>query len=449
MSDRILGDIALRLEKLNIFEMRQIARYFGVSKPAESKKEQLIREVLDIAQAKTDPKEPPKVGARPKSQSYDRELVEDIQTCRNYYLQLGEGLPAPEKIVLKVSDSLGDGYANSVEVAGILDKPEGYLLRNNGFTNPFGVFVHDSFVERFGLKCGDMVCGSACAKKDGGGLGLTEVFTVNGEKPPVKRRDFNSFTRIYPEVKVKTSHEGDIACRIIDIFSPLALGQRAFITGPANSGKSTVLKSMLSGIEANYSDIKALTLLIGARPEEVTDFKRTLGGEGLFYTTFDMPDEEHVQAVRLVAEYSKRLCEAGRNVILAIDGLGNFVRALKRDRVEELKKLLFSACNAEEGATLTVLVAAESEESLFGGVSSLADMCVELSGSLSKKRIFPAINIGNCFADRAEKLLSKEEAQIFRILKNGSADFTEEKIIELFTSSRDNAELLSRLTELK
>ena len=444
MSDKILADIAARLNKLNIFEMRQIARYFGVSKPAESKKEQLISEVLDIAQAKTSPKAPSKVGAPPKSQSYDTELVADIETCRRYYIQLGESLPSdsPSKQIFTVSDSESDKVnKNLKQVTGILDKTDVYLLRDNGFSNPYGVFVHDSYVNRYGLKYGDMVCGMAQRGEENEGFGLTDIISVNCGQPSFSRNNFTSFTRIYPEKRVKCEHSGDTACRIIDLCAPLALGQRAFITGPANSGKSAVLKSLIKGVKNNEPEIQTVTLLVGARPEEATDFKRTLGEENLFFTTFDMPDEEHVQAVRLVSEYAKRLCESGKDVLLAIDGLGNFVRALRYDRVEELKRLLFSACNAEEGPSLTVIAVLESEESVFSGVSSLADMCIELSGELAKNRIFPAINIRGCFADRAETLLDNKEIKIAARLRS----FSDIEVIELFNDTQNNSELADKL----
>ncbi len=447
MSDKILADIAARLEKLNIFEMRQIARYFGVSKPAESKKEQLISEVLGIAQAKTSPKAPSKVGAPPKSKSYDEELVADIETCRRYYLQKGESFTGtvPEQI-LSVSDKESETRGKNLKkVTGILDKPDVYILRDNGFSNPYGVFVHESYVNRYGLRYGDMVCGMAQRNVRDEGYGLTDVISVNGAQPSLKRENFSSFTRIYPDKRVKLEHSGDIACRIIDLCAPLALGQRAFIAGPANSGKSSVLKSLIKGIEINAPEIVPVTLLVGARPEEATDFKRTLGEDNLFFTTFDMPDEEHVQAVRLVSEYAKRLTESGNDVVLSIDGLGNFVRALKYDRVEELKKLLFSACNAEGGASLTVIVVAESEESLFCGVSSLADMCIELSGSLARNRVFPAINIRNCFADRAEELLEDEEIKTTSRLRSILSDNSEEAVLELFKNTADNRSLAEKL----
>ena len=443
MSDKILVDIASRLNKLNIFEMRQIARYFGVSKPAESKKEQLISEVLDIAQAKSSPKAPSKVGAPPKSHSYDQELVADIEACRRYYLQLNDSLTfnSPEKQMLTVSDREGEKIGKNIkQVTGILDKTDIFVLRDNGFSNPNGVFVHESYVNRYGLKFGDMVCGMAQRGGEDEGYGLTDVISVNGGQPSKDRKNFNSFTRIYPEKRIKTERSGDVACRIIDICAPLALGQRAFITGPANSGKSTILKSLLQSLKAN-AEICTVTLLVGARPEEVTDFKRTLGEENLFFTTFDMPDEEHVQAVRLVSEYAKRLCEGGKDIVLAIDGLGNFVRAMNRDRVEELKKLLFSACNAEEGPSLTLLTVLESEESVFGGVSALADMCIELSGELAKNRVFPAIGIHGCFADRAETLIQDYEVELAATLRG----YSDIQAVELFKQTSDNNELSKKL----
>ena len=144
---------------------------------------------------------------------------------------------------------------------------------------------------------------------------------------------------------------------MIDVFSPLALGQRAFISAPARSGKTTLIKQIAQGICANYPYLKVIVAALCERPEVITDFKRTLVDCELFYTGFDMSAENHLRTLRLAAEYAKRFPETGEHAIILFDGITRFMQNCSSEAVarDEINKLLYSACNAEEGGSLTIL----------------------------------------------------------------------------------------------
>ncbi|MBD5632200.1 MAG: hypothetical protein HDP34_03105 [Clostridia bacterium] len=432
--ERILEDIKSRLEKLNIYELRQVARAVGVHRPADGKKSRVTEAILEIAQNVTAPEPPSLRGAPPKSQQFDEQLVADIKTCREYYIALGGQPQDGEKQVLKVCDSGAETY-NDVVLSGVLDlNGKYYFLRTNKtLSSPENdVFVHESFLNRYSLREGDTVEGLCRRRNSEEAYGLMSVTSVNGK--PVQnasnRRRFSELTPVYPSFNVKTAANGeDTACRIIDLFAPLALGQRAVICAPAKAGKTSLIKSIGAGISLNYPQIKVVFLLVDARPEEVTDFKRSYKSAQLFYSTFDMSGDMHLKTARLCMEYCKRLCEEGEDVFLLFDG-----RASSNVATEEINRLLCCACNAEEGGSVTVVSTLADERYV-----SLANMCVTLSPELAAKRIFPAIDIKSSYADREESLLSADEISAAANLR---AHLSSEEIIKLFKQIKDSGEIV-------
>ena len=444
---KILTDITERIEKLNIFELRQVARAVGVHRPADGKKSRVIEAVLQIAQGICAPEPQSLRGAPPKSQQYDEQLVADIKTCREYYLALKGGEQVEEPLLSTVSDSVYEKVESSAKpCGGILDLSGKYaFLRVNGVTatQNSDIFVHESFINRYALRQGDKVCGTCMRKSENECAGLVEVLSVNGNKPEdtANRRRFSQLTHIYPATTVKTAvQNGDTACRIIDLFSPLALGQRAFISAPSRSGKTTLIKQIATGISRNYPKIKVVLLLLNARPEEITDFKRSLQGCELFYTTFDMPAESHALSAELAVEYAKRQTELGNDVILLFDGITRLTRSfgLQGKAVEQINKILYCACNAEEGGSLTVISTLASDDALYNEFIGLANMVITLSPELSARRLFPAIDAKSCYADGDERLLSNDELNAAAALRELPA----EEIIKLFKQFETNEEII-------
>lgn len=440
----MLKDVEERLEKLNIYELRQVGRVVGVHRPADGKKSRVIEEILGIASGEIQPIEPSRRGAPPKSQQYDGRLVADISACRLAHLNHTFEAPEPEqKNVLRVTDSTG---VTGGDVKGVLKFNGGraYLHLNGSFEDE-GLTVHEMFVTRYSLREGDLLEGRFVKRSENDVPSVTEVDSINGiaVSESAERRTFEELTHIYPQTTVKTEYKGcGAACRIIDLFAPVALGQRGFIKATSKSGKTELLKEIATGISRNYPQIKVVLLLIDELPEVISDFKRTLGKATLFYTTFANPRESHIQTARVGFEFAKRQVEEGGNVIILFDGVTRLAHAYGADFAAEIKKLLFCACNAEEGGSLTVLSSLiQSEERIFGEFSPLSNMDITLSEELAEKRLFPAIDIKKSFADREEKLLSKEELNAAAKMRKMPA----EEVLKLFCETSSNAELIKKL----
>lgn len=442
MESKILADVRERLEKLNIFELRQVARAVGVHRPADGKKSRVTEAILDIAQGIAAPEPQSLRGAPPKSTQYDEQLVADIKTCREYYLALNGGQVVDEPSVISVADCCANeegickGYVYS-------DGEKSYILCENS-----AVFLHQSFVTRFLLRLGDLVECKVKGDISEGKAGVCSVISVNG-KPcefGAERRDFSQLTRIYPQTTVKTAEKtGDICCRISDMFAPLALGQRAFIVAPPRSGKTTLIKAVASGISQAFPQIEVIISLIGERPEEVTYFKRNFKDCKLFYTTFDMPPQSHIRTAQVSVEHAKRLTEEDKDVIVLFDGISNLIKAYpsEYDATDGINKLLYSACNAEEGGSLTLISTVSEGSAEYNKFTPLANMVIMLSGELAAKRIFPAIDVQRSFADGEERLLSSEELRAANALRKN----TNVEIIEIFKQIQSNADVINKFKD--
>ena len=199
----------------------------------------------------------------------------------------------------------------------------------------------------------------------------------------LQRRDFTALTHIYPEKRLVLSGSCDISLSIIDLLAPVELGERGFVCAPANCGKTYLLKAVAHGICANYRDLEVIILTLGARPEEITEFRKSGDNFRLFYTSFDRSDEEHLSVANVAFDYAKRLVELRKDVVILADGLYESLPA------EAVKNYLYCALNAEEGGSLTVIAA--TPQGLDG--SGAANMVLNLSSALKAQRVFPAIDI--------------------------------------------------------
>lgn len=446
--NRILNDVKERIEKLNIFELRQVARAVGVHRPADGKKSRVTEAILDIARGVVAPEPPSSRGAPPKSQQFDEKLVADILTCREYSIALrGESLPRHQRNVMTVGDSAAERMENSVKTyKGVLDTSGEYAFlrsKQSGY-NAEAVFVHESFINRFSLKYGDEIECRGMSKSADEIPGMVELISVNGRAGLCERKDFSQLTPVYPSVNVKISTDnGCAACAMADLFSPVALGQRAFISAPSKSGKTTLIKQIATGICANYPQIKVVLVILDARPEEITDFKRSLAECELFYTRFDTSAASRISTAKLAFEYAKRITEDGGDALVIFDGVQKLVRAYtsEAEAAEEVKKLLYCACNAEEGGSLTVISTLAQDMASYGEYTGIANMVISLSRELAEKRIFPAIDAKNSYADGDERFLTADELRASRILRAREA----EEVVNLFNENHSVEEVLKKV----
>ncbi|HWG73281.1 MAG TPA: transcription termination factor Rho [Acidimicrobiales bacterium] len=372
----------------------------------------------------------------------------------------------------------------AVDVKGFLDlRDEGYgFLRTAGFlAGPDDVYVSISQVRRFALRKGDHVEGTA---RPAGSTekypALLRIDTIGGltAEEARNRPRFEDLTPLFPDHKLRLEVPGDPAnmtARIVDLISPIGKGQRGLIVSPPKAGKTTVLKQIAHSIEANNPDVHLMVLLVDERPEEVTDMRRSVKGE-VVASTFDRPSEEHTQVAELAIERAKRLVEAGRDVVIVLDGITRLARAynlaqptsgrimsggIDTGALYPPKKFFGSARNIEEGGSLTILATAlvetgsRMDEVIFEEFKGTGNMELRLDRRLAERRVYPAIEVNGSSTRHEELLFDRAQLQqvwkLRRVLNalggEGSSAAGLELLMEKIKSTRSNDEFLAEIAK--
>ena len=372
------------------------------------------------------------------------------------------------------------GYLLATGVLDIMGEGYGFLRQNGRRPGQGDVYVSQSQVRRFGLRTGDLVLGQVRAPKDSERYyGLTRVETVNGLDPDTARGRplFERLTPIFPEqqIKLETAKETTSA-RMIDLLAPVGRGQRGLIVSPPKAGKTTLLKNIAHGIAENYADVHMMVALIGERPEEVTDMKRSVGGE-VYSSTFDEPVEDHCRVAELALERAKRLVEVGRDVVILLDSITRLTRAynlavptsgrtlsggIDPVALYPPKRFFGAARNTEESGSLTIVAAclvdtgSRMDDVIYEEFKGTGNMELHLDRRLAERRIFPAIDIQRSGTRREELLLDELTLRQVYLLRRmssliaadsiNSAEATE-RVLERLTRTRNNQEFLASLTK--
>lgn len=443
----LLLEIKARLGKKTIYELRQISRAVNVV-PSGDKKAELIEAILNIASAKVLPAPRSSRGAPPRSLDCDKELVDDIIRCRDGYIALKNGTGiVSESIELTVSD----GTEEDVSCTGVLWRGEKYyFLRVTGcFPSPDDVLVHESYINRFNLRLGDVVSGMCRRRSEEEAPGLIAISSVNGVNPHAfERADFEDLIPVYPDKRLVLGINSEhISARMADIFAPVGLGQRAAIIAPSNCGKTELVNQIVSAVSAYERKLQLVYLTIAGRPEDVTYLRRTFSNTELFCSTFDMPDERHVEAAAFTAEYCKRMVEGGKDVVLIVSGIANLEYACRaQGKAGGAKRLLACAKNTEGGGSLTIIFTLGGlNDTIYTELAETANMHLVLSEELAQAGVFPAIDIKKSYTEHCGLLQSAEEELIAQKLKqilakNGDSS----KIVRIFKEFPDNSEIIER-----
>ena len=388
--------------------------------------------------------------------------------------------PRRQELLKKVFQSLEDrdGNLNASGILAIVNDGYGFLRQEGNSSGGGDVYVSQSQIRRFGLRSGDEVTGRVRAPKEGERyFGLVRVETVNEIEPDKsrKRPKFESLTPVFPtEQIILETTKNNLSARLIDLLSPVGRGQRGLIVSPPKAGKTTLLKDIANGIAANAPDILIMVALIGERPEEVTDMKRSVGGE-VYSSTFDEPVEDHCRVAELVLERAKRMVEAGKHVVVLLDSITRLTRAYNlavptsgrtlsggMDPVALYppKKFFGAARNTEEGGSLTILAAclvdtgSRMDELIYEEFKGTGNMEVHLDRKLSERRFFPAIDIDRSGTRREELLLEESILKKVWLLRRmvgmvssdsmKSSEATEKVLVRL-AKTKNNEEFLSTL----
>ena len=356
----------------------------------------------------------------------------------------------------------------------IVDDGYGFLRKNGFLPHSSDIYVSQSQVRRFGLRTGDDVTGQVRHPKESEKYyGLLRVETVNGMDPEAGKRrpHFDSLTPIFPTAKFKLETTQDnLTQRIIDMISPIGRGQRGLIVSPPKAGKTTVLKNIANGISVNYDDVHIMMCLIGERPEEVTDVKRSVRGE-VVSSTFDEPVEDHRIVAEMALERAKRLVEGGLDVVILLDSITRLARAynlivppsgrtlsggMDPAALYPPKRFFGAARNIEEGGSLTVIAnclvdtGSRQDEVIYEEFKGTGNMELVLDRKQSEKRIFPAIDIPRSSTRREELLLESKTLKQVWTLRRMIAAIGHDEGIELLLNrlakAPSNEEFLGNLT---
>ncbi len=354
----------------------------------------------------------------------------------------------------------------------ILPDGYGFLRSGNCLPERTDIYVSPSQIKRFGLRNGDLVGGDIrVPKNDERYFALLKVKQVNYGDPEraLDRPEFHELTPLHPEEHLQLEHDpGDISTRIIDLFCPIGKGQRGLIVSPPKAGKTTLLKKIANGVLANYPDIKLFVLLVDERPEEVTDFRRSILGGDVIAATFDQQPRHHTRIAELVTDRAKRLVEVGFDVVILMDSVTRLARAynlsvapsgkllsggMDPTALYKPKEFFGAARNIEEGGSLTVIATAlvdtgsKLDQVVFEEFKGTGNMELILDRTLSNKRIYPAIDVEQSGTRKEELLLSSKvlnRVWILRKMMGGLNDV--QKALEVVKSkmeaTKDNEQFL-------
>jgi transcription termination factor Rho len=363
--------------------------------------------------------------------------------------------------------------------SGILDLlPDGYgFMRTSGYLpGPDDIYVSMSQVRKHQLRKGDVVTGKVRQPRDNEKYwALLEVEKVNDMDPEAskERRNFDKLTPLFPDERFRLeSGPTAVTERIIDMIAPIGKGQRGMVVSPPKAGKTTVLKQIANGIINSSPDTHVIVLLVDERPEEVTDWQRTVEAAEVVYSTFDKPTDQHIQVTELVLERSRRLAESGKDVAVILDSITRLARAynlaapssgkilsggIDSGALYPPRRFFGAARNIEEGGSLTIIASAlvetgsRMDDGIFEEFKGTGNMELRLDRSLSEKRLFPAINVDASGTRKEELLMPAEELALViklrRVLHALDVGAALELLVDKVRATKSNEQFLKEIAK--
>jgi transcription termination factor Rho len=358
--------------------------------------------------------------------------------------------------------------------------PEGFgFLRSadwNYLAGPDDIYVSQTQIRRFNTKTGDTIRGRVRPPKPWEKyLALLQIESVNGSDPELvqKRVAFDLLKPRYPDqrIRLETKSE-DISMRLLDIIAPLGKGQRGLIVAPPRAGKTILLHKMANAIAENHPEVTLIVLLIDERPEEVTDFIATVPSAEVISSTFDEPAARHVQVAEMVIEKSKRLVEAGQDVVILLDSITRLARAhntvtpmsgkilsggVDAKALEKPKRFFGAARRIDGGGSLTIVATAlvstgsRMDEVIFEEFKGTGNMELVLDREIANRRVFPAIDMLKSGTRKEELLLTEKEKNRIFLIRHFLGDMQPEDAIAFLLKrmqrTKNNEEFFQRMAE--
>jgi len=357
--------------------------------------------------------------------------------------------------------------------------PEGYgFLRSQDWNYLYGpddIYVSPSQIKRFDLRTGDTILGQVRPPKEGERyLALLKVENVNGDEPEKAKHRiaFDNLKPRFPETRLRLENKsGDISMRVMDLVTPVGMGQRGLITSPPKAGKTILLQKIANSITENHPEVHMIVLLIDERPEEVTDMEEHVNAE-VISSTFDEPADRHTQVAEMVLEKAKRLVEHGKEVVILLDSITRLARAynvtvphsgkilsggVDANALHKPKRFFGAARNIDGGGSLSIIATAlietgsRMDEVIFEEFKGTGNMELVLDRHISDKRIFPAIDLNRSSTRKEELLLSPQELNRIYLLRNFLGDMPSAEAIEFLMERmkrvKTNQEFLDSMAE--
>ena len=360
-------------------------------------------------------------------------------------------------------------------VTGILDITGNHAaLRVEGYLpGPNDIHVPPRLIREYGLRRGDTVTGTAGTPREGSKFApLTGVDRINGLPPENARQrpHFADLTPIYPQDRLRLETEPhEMTTRVTDLIMPIGKGQRALIVAPPKAGKTSVLQSIAHGIAKNHPECQLMLVLVGERPEEVTDLSRAVPAD-IAAATFDLPARDHIALAELAIEHAKRLVETGRDVVVLLDSLTRLARAynlasagsgrilsggVDAGALAPPKKFLGAARNIENGGSLTIIATtlvetgSTADTVIFEEYKSTGNAELKLDRHIADRRTFPAVDIERSSTRKEELLLTPDELLATRSLRGTLAGRDPGQAVDLLLTglrqTETNAEFLTQI----
>jgi len=425
------------------------------------------------AVARETAKDAPREGLMNLAELTDRTIPELTTIARSVGL-VGASALRKQDLIFKILEAQAEknGLIFAEGVLEVLPDGFGFLRAPsyNYLPGPDDIYVSPSQIRRFDLRTGDTVSGQVRPPKEGERyFALLKVEAVNFENPEaIKDKTlFDNLTPLFPNERISLETTGDeINMRVMDLITPIGKGQRGLIVAPPRTGKTILLQKIANSITKNHPEVFLIVLLIDERPEEVTDFQRSVKAE-VISSTFDEPASRHVQLAEMVLEKSKRLVEHRRDVVILLDSITRLARAynavcppsgkvlsggVDANALQRPKRFFGAARNIEEGGSLTIIATAlvdtgsRMDDVIFEEFKGTGNMELHLDRRLVDKRMFPAIDIFRSGTRKEELLLTQEELNRMWVLRKVLATMGVVEAMELLqgklSEAKSNADFL-------